>query len=162
MFCTTRTAVDNLREQGGSPIQPLDKVPHMGSPGNRQWGRMDEGSPIPMAKARMKVAPEVTAANVGLFSLPRLKRCGWLQRMSHVQTTYEATCHVFRTSQIISVAQYNQGCPASSQHRLDVLACKIQGPCLHLRARESVDQLTDEAAKRLVDDFQTLSIFLTD
>ena len=80
--------------------------------------------------------------------------------MSHVQTTYEATCHVFRTSQIISLAQYNQGYPASSQHRLDVLACKIQGPCLHLRARESVERLTHEAEKRFVDDFQTLSLSL--
>ena len=32
-------------------------------------------------------------------------------------------------------------------------------PLLHLRAREQVDRLTEEAEKRLKDDFQTLSLF---
>ena len=35
-------------------------------------------------------------------------------------------------------------------------------PLLHLRAREQVDRLTEEAEKRLEDDFQTLSLVLTD
>ena len=35
-------------------------------------------------------------------------------------------------------------------------------PRLHLRAREQADRLTEEAKKRLEDDFQTLSLVLTD
>ena len=58
---------------------------------------MDVGSPNSMAAKRNEWLPKSPGEHVGPFSLPWLKRCGRAATSQTWNTTYEATCHVFRT-----------------------------------------------------------------